>query len=121
MRNLLAILAFTLISCSHNVDEPSNLLSEDKMKSIITDLLLYQQTNYVAHAEIGLIDYAKMNTFLISNHGATVKEFEESYTFYISHPDRYNKLLLEIRHDLEQRLPEAERIKREKIRENPNQ
>jgi len=116
MRKFIAIFIITLASCGPQTEVPENLISQEKMTTILTDLILYQQSNYAAHAEIGPLDFGKINTVLITNQNVSISDFETSYKYYINTPDLYNEILIDIRTELESRLPDEDRIKREKLR-----
>lgn len=116
MRKVIGVLIILLFACTQSSEKPQNLVSEEKMALILSEILIYQQSNYAAYAETDVLEYEHINSALITSHGVSTKDFEESYTYYVGVPDLYNKILLDTRSILESKLPEEERIKREKIR-----
>lgn len=120
MKQVICLLLIFLSSCARNVEKPDNLLGEDKMSNIMVDIYIHQQSSYLNTIGGTPPDYAKVNTQLLKEHGVSVDDFEKSFEFYFLHPDLYESLLLQIRTKLESQLPEAERIKREALRQEGN-
>ena len=117
MRWILIFCVFFFLGCTHTVEPPENLISEQKMAEILSDIYLHQQSGYLTEIQNPQPDFAKIDTQLIESHHATVVSFEESYRFYFLSPEKYNEILIKMREMLEQKLPEKERLKREKERE----
>lgn len=107
-----------LSSCTQIVEKPDNLVSEDKMIDVLTDIYTHQQSSYMNEMGGKPLDYASVNANLLKEHGVTVKDFEKSYEYYVLNPDIYEPMLLEIRNNIESQLPEQERIKRENQRKD---
>lgn len=116
MRGYLIFFVFFVFSCTQTVEQPENLIEKDKMAEILSDVYLHQQSSYLTEIKNTQPDFAQIDAYLIEKHGATVKEFEESYKFYVLTPEKYNDLLTRVRDILEQKLPEKERLKREEER-----
>lgn len=116
MRKFIGILVIFLFACKQTVEKPRNLISPEKMATILSEVFMYQQSNYVAYAETDKVEYEKINSTLITSQGVSIKDFEESYLYYAGNPDLYDKILIDVRTILEQKLPEQERSNREKAR-----
>jgi len=107
---------FLFLGCTQTVEQPEGLIDEKKMVEILSDIYLHQQTSYLTEIKNNKPDFAKIDAYLIEKHGATLSNFEESYKFYVLNPEKYNQLLMQVREDLEHRLPEKELLKREEER-----
>lgn len=106
-----------MISCTHIVEEPENLISEDKMADVLTEIYLHQQASYLNASAGKPLDYARLNLSLLEQQGVKLQDFEESYEYYVLNPDLYESILLNVRNKLENKLPEKDRIQRQKMRE----
>ena len=113
MKRILILFFILIISaCTKNAEQPENLVSEGKMAGIIAEIYLYQQSGYLQEIKNSQPDFAKIDAGLIKKHGVEIQDFEESYRFYVLHPDQYNKIMKQVRDILEKQLPEKERQKR---------
>lgn len=113
----LGILIF-LFNCTSNVEKPKNLLDEDKMVLILTDLYLYQQAGFLDEINSEKSNFSKIDAQILYNHQTNPKDFKESYQFYYLHPEKFNDLLKEVQEHLEEKLPEKEHQKRIEERKN---
>lgn len=111
---LLIPLFFVLISCNQQVKKPKNLISQENMVEILTDIYLHQQPAYAQLAMDGNLNYAEIDAQIIKKHNSTIELFKESFEYYVLTPELYTEILLKVRENLENKLPEEER---EKIRE----
>ncbi len=116
MRNFFLLFLILIFSCTQNVKKPKNLVSEDKMVEILTEIYLHQQSSYMNDLGGKPLDYAKVNAHLIEQKDVKIEDFEKSYEYYVLNPDIYEPMLVEIRDELESRLPEEDRKKREQQR-----
>ncbi len=116
MKQVFYFFSIFLFSCTQTVEKPGNLLTEDKMINILTDIYIHQQSSYMNEAEGKPLDYARVNAHLLEQHGVNVKDFEESYEYYVLNPDLYEPMLLKIRNKLESHLSEEDQLKRENLR-----
>lgn len=118
MKKMVFFWLVTLFSCVENVEKPKDLIAEDKMVQILTDIYIHQQSTYMNALGGKPLDYAKVNAHLVNTHGVSVEDFEKSYEYYLLNPDLYESILIEIREELESQLPQEERMKREQTRKN---
>lgn len=116
MRIFFSFFVILLFSCSHIVEKPKNLVSEEKMTDILIDIYLHQQASYLSEIDGKPLDYARLNASLLEQHDVKVQDFEKSYEYYVLNPDIYEPMLVEIKTKLENRLPEEERIRKENLR-----
>jgi hypothetical protein len=117
-RILIFISLFIFFSCTQTAKEPENLVGEDKMAEILSEIYFYQQSSYLSELKDKKPDYAKIDVHLIEKYGVTVQQFEDSYRYYVLIPEKYNEVLLKVRDKLENQLPENERKKRIEDRKN---
>lgn len=117
MRHICFLVLMTwMTSCMQHVEKPDNLISEEKMTQVLTDIYIHQQSSYINVIGEEPLDYAKVNAYLLHRHGLTITDFEKNYEYYLLNPDLYESVLLKIRDELESRLPEEDQLKRENIR-----
>lgn len=113
MKRVFCLILLVIFSaCSKNVEQPENLVNEEKMVNIMTEIYLYQQSSYLQELKNKQPDFAKIDAQLIKKHGVEIQDFEESYRFYVLQPEKYRELLNQVRENLEKQLPENERKKR---------
>lgn len=103
-----------LFSCTQNVEKPENLLSEEQMTDVLTEIYLHQSGSYLNQMQGQPLDYARLNSYLLEEKGIKIADFEKSYEYYVLNPDLYEPMLTEIRKRLESRLPEEERLRKRK-------
>jgi len=116
MRQVLIFFGLLFLGCTHTVEQPENLIGEEKMAEILSDIYLHQQSAYLTEIKNPQPDFAKIDANLILKHNATIQSFEESYRFYFLNQEKYDEILTKTREILEQKLPEKERLKREEER-----
>lgn len=109
-------LVLSILSCTHTVERPENLISEDQMVRILSDIYIHQQSSYLLEVENSKPDFAKIDVAIIESHGVKIQDFENSYKYYVLSPETYNDLLTKVRDNLEQKLPKEEQIKRKEER-----
>lgn len=105
------------VSCNKTVTKPANLLPKEKMVEILADVYLHQQQTYLIEAKDDNLDFSKLDAQLIQKHNSNVKDFKESFQYYVLQPEVYSEILLSVRDKLEERLPEDQRHKRREERE----
>ena len=90
MRNYSSILllVFVLISCSEKKEIPKDLIPEDKMALIITDLELLESTYNLRLIRVTDRDERmdRYNAEIMSHYGITAQQFETSYNYYEKDP-----------------------------------
>lgn len=106
-----------IFSCTSNVEKPKNLLDENKMAAILSDVYIHQQSTYLTEINEKNSNFSKVDAQILFNHQTNPKDFEASYRYYYLHPELYNEILMEVRDRLEEKLPEKDREKRIKERE----
>ena len=92
MRYLL-LFAFIIgiFSCSGKRDVPANIIKPVKMQAIMKDLFLIDAVNTERLSRAYQFQFAEENKSgyerVFQLHKVTRKEFEDSYNYYVSHPD----------------------------------
>lgn len=114
MKQLIFIIFLSLLflSCKNSTKKPNNLLSENQMVEILEDVYLHKQQAYLVETEINAIDLKNIDAQIIVKHNATIPQFKESFQYYVLQPDMYNRILNDVRTNLEEKLPKEEREKR---------
>lgn len=107
------VLAISSIGCHENVEKPKDLISEKDIVETLVDIYLHQQPSYMN--EIPSIEWnpSETDAQIIKNHGFEIENFKESYRYYVLHPEIFTQILIDVRKQLEDMLPEEERDKRE--------
>lgn len=96
--NRIVFVIFLLILSSCNGDRaPKNLLAEDKMEAVLWDMARAQALASIEAKNDSTIN-ADEQTKVLSNivfqtHQISEKTFNESYNWYIKHPEVFQKLL----------------------------
>lgn len=115
---IILLLYLFLFSCKNTLKKPENLLSENDMVTILEDIYLHKQQSYLVETEANAIDISKIDAQIILKHNSTVPQFKESFHYYVLQPEIYNEILKDVRNNLESKLPESERVKREEERKS---
>lgn len=87
------------------------------MVEVLTEIYIHQSGSYVNQMPEQPIDFARLNSYILTERNIKVEDFEKSYRYYVLNPDLYEPMLEEVRNNLENRLPEEERLKRQKERQ----
>lgn len=111
MKKLLLISCVFLLmfNCNKPIEKPKNLISEDKMAEIFSDLYLYQQSHFINYYQNNAIQINEVDAEILKNHGISVADFKENFNYYVIQPDKYKNILIRVREGFEQQLPEQER------------
>lgn len=91
---ILLVLALFAISC-HN-DEPKDLLSKDKMGTVLWDYLqndLYTHEFLKDSLHNDTVVNMNLQKKLFDKHHITVQAFNDSYDYYLSKPDIFKVIL----------------------------
>ena len=99
-----------VMSCSSKKekDAPDNLLGKENMVKVMMDI-------QVADAAINLSNYGQGNypndkkklfAEIYAKHKITRKQFEESFSYYVDHPDEFEKIYDDVIEGLSKRQAE---------------
>jgi hypothetical protein len=107
---IFSFLVFFSVSCEIQEETPDNILSEEKMASILVDTQLLEAT-YNSRL-LNLLDRKERMTRyyneIFEHHGVTEESFNESYTYYEEHPEKLDLIYEMVFEDLERLLTEEE-------------
>ena len=95
-----------------------NLVSQEKMTEVLVQIYLHQQPTYMNQIPSVEWNPTEKDIQIIQNHGLKVDDFTDSYRYYVVKPEIFSAILLEVRNELENMLPEEERQKRVEVRES---
>lgn len=121
MKNLLTfIFIIIIVGCHRIVEKPKNLITQEKMTEVLIQIYLHQQPTYMN--QIPSIEWnpTEKDIQIIQKNGLEVDDFTDSYRYYVVKPEVFSSILLEVRNELENRLPEEERQKRIENRVSSN-
>ena len=84
MKHFLSLsIILSLWACSGSVNQPKNLISQEKMADIIVDLTVYEKANMQdLNNQTPIIAQSTLK-----KHNIKAKDFEESYIYYVSQND----------------------------------
>lgn len=98
------LLAICLFACNDKLQQPDNLLSEDKMEDILYDVALLQSISSFAPATLSANDI-KIDTYIYDKYQTDSLTFAQSNEYYAADFDRYEAILEKV----------SERLKAEKV------
>lgn len=114
MRFLTVFLLIITVSCSSPIEEPVNLIPEDKMAELIAEFALNEQMG-----SINPNGNMETNTiYILKQHGVTGKQFSDSYKFYLASPSKLEMIYDDAQDIIKQKDPEAEKFIEKKLKEN---
>jgi len=120
MKKLISLVFIIILSvgCHKIVEKPKNLVSQEKMTEVLVQIYLHQQPTYMNQIPSVEWNPTEKDIQIIQNHGLKVDDFTDSYRYYVVKPEVFSAILLEVRNELENMLPEEERQKRLEVRES---
>lgn len=120
MKKLISLVFIIILTvgCHKIVEKPKNLVSQEKMTEVLVQIYLHQQPTYMNQIPSVEWNPTEKDIQIIQNHGLKVDDFTDSYRYYVVKPEVFSAILLEVRNELENMLPEEERQKRLEVRES---
>ncbi len=120
MKKLISLVFIIILSvgCHKIVEKPKNLVSQEKMTEVLVQIYLHQQPTYMNQIPSVEWNPTEKDIQIIQNQGLKVDDFTDSYRYYVVKPEVFSAILLEVRNELENMLPEEERQKRLEVRES---
>ena len=103
MRLKIFLLTFLLTACSLD-DKPENLISEDKMSKILTEIhILEAQINnlHFQHEDSAVFIYQKKRFELMKTFNLDTATFRVSLKYYLLNPDKMKEIYTEVKKNLE--------------------
>ncbi|THF48512.1 DUF4296 domain-containing protein [Flavobacterium supellecticarium] len=104
---LLIGLLYFVVACDKQVmEKPANLIPEDKMVEILTDIAIYQAVEGYDPQKL-TTNNVKLNDFIFNKYKVNAKVIETSNKYYASDVDGYKKLYEKVIDNLEERRKEV--------------
>ena len=103
MRLKIFLLTFLLTACSSD-DKPENLISEDKMSKVLTEIhILEAQINnlHFQHEDSAVFIYQKKRFELMKTFNLDTATFRVSLKYYLLNPDKMKEIYTEVKKNLE--------------------
>jgi hypothetical protein len=97
------LLIFLLTACSSD-DKPKNLIAEDKMAVVLTDIHIlesYVNDLHLGNGDSSLVVYQKMKVDTLKKFGLDSANFNKSLRYYIMNPDLLKNIYAEVKKNLE--------------------
>ncbi len=113
------VACFLLVACSDNtiITIPDNVLSEEKMAGVLTDMQLMEASMNITGVDPKnvSIDIARTNLALnidvLKKHNITKKQFDDSFSFYIYNPTLLSEVYQLVLNDLSRMQAEVQKKK----------
>lgn len=100
---LLFLLACTMISCNKEIEKPEDLIPEPEMKSLLEDIYIHRQ---IKNIDVRKVESpAEMDLAILEKHNIDLERFKSSYKYYLIDGASYDKMLNEIKLNIEAGLP----------------
>lgn len=102
MKLLYITVLLVLISCTDKMDllpEPANLIPEDKMKSVLKDLVILESHVQQKYVQVNRFYEVMVRSgdSLFADYGYTREQFESSMNYYASNQDKMIEMYTEIK------------------------
>lgn len=107
------IILVGFIACSKPyAKKPKDLLGKSEMTAILVDIYTSQQmlnANINQANENQVLNIAKNTLYIFEQHETTHQIFEESFKYYYTQPEMYQRILDDVKSELVDQLSETER------------
>jgi hypothetical protein len=103
MKLRIFLLIFLLTACSSD-DKPQDLIAEDKMAIILSDIhILEAQVNdlHLGNGDSSLVVYQKMKVDMLKKYDLDSVRFNRSLRYYIVNPELLKNIYVEVKNNLE--------------------
>jgi len=107
---LIGLIAASMEACSApKVTIPDDVLSQDKMVSILADVHLAEAaiTLKFTNKDTSKLQAQEFYDFIYKSHKTTKEQFNKSYDFYTSHPELLNKIYDDVLTELSKKQGES--------------
>ena len=108
-KSLISILLLTLFACNEEARIiPDNVLSREKMSSIMVDIQLIEATMAVNQLKGDEARETAANNYVsvLQQHNISREEFDESFKYYAKHPELLEQIYDEMLKELSKRQAE---------------
>ena len=116
---IISILLFTLFACNEETEMiPDNVLSQEKMVSVMVDVQLVEAALIVNQLKGDEAKEAAVNYYdsVMKQHNISREEFDVSFKYYAEHPGLMEQIYDEMLNELSKRQAEVENEKRKEKR-----
>jgi len=103
---LIGLLIFVVACDKQVMEKPANLIPEDKMVEILTDIAIYQAVEGYDPQKL-TTNNVKLNDFIFNKYKVNAKVIETSNKYYASDVEGYKKLYAKVIDNLGERRKEA--------------
>lgn len=88
MKKIILLSLGILAACSSPIDEPKNLVPQDKMAELVAELAIADQLGILNPSG----DMRLETIYTLRTYNITPKQFSDSYKFYLVQPDKLNAI-----------------------------
>lgn len=113
MRFRIILLVFALTACGSD-DKPNDLIAEDKMAVILSDIhVLESQVNdmHIVNTDTALLVYQKLKVKTLKQYGIDSVNFNRSLRYYIANPAYLKDIYVNVKKLLEEKKKKIPTIK----------
>ncbi len=113
MRFRIILLVFALTACSSD-DKPKDLIAEDKMAVILSDIhVLESQVNdmHISNTDSALLIYQKLRVKTLKKYSIDTANFSKSLKYYIANPAYLKDIYVNVKKLLEEKKKKIPAIK----------
>ncbi len=113
MRFRIILLVFTLTACGSD-DKPKDLITEDKMAVILSDIhVLESQVNdmHLSNSDSSLLVYQKLKVKTLKKYSLDTANFNKSLRYYIANPASLKDIYVDVKKLLEEKKKKIPTIK----------
>ncbi|MCB9203180.1 MAG: DUF4296 domain-containing protein [Flavobacteriales bacterium] len=103
---------FILSSCYETISKPTDLIDQEQMIQMLSDVYLYKQSVDIG-GRMNEAKYDDINAYITQKYKVTPIQFKESYAYYFLDNDRSKKMFEEVKKNLQKKY--------DKINENKEQ
>ena len=110
-KTLISILLFTLFACNEETEMiPDNVLSQEKMVSVMVDVQLVEAALIVNQLKGDEAKEAAVNYYdsVMKQHNISREKFDMSFKYYAEHPGLMEEIYDEMLNELSKRQAEVE-------------
>lgn len=106
---IVGILAIFASSCGHKHEKSGDVLSEEKMRSVMIDLYLFDGGACMKQIPVGDTTRVPYYTAILKKHGITLAQYDSSMVWYGKHVSILQKIHQQVLDSLTERSVELEK------------
>jgi hypothetical protein len=103
--HLLLLPLLLLLGCTPDEELPADLISAEKMTSIMVDVHLMEAVigRTITHYDTSRVAYKKAHKLILKRHGISDSAFQHSYDYFLANPAKMDKIYEAVLDSLSQR------------------